>query len=116
MRSNFVADLAALLASSATQVEVSSVRNGSAAAAGTAVVVSFRVRGGGGAAPPTTRLQSLFANGARTLAGGVSVPSSLALTSPGNSECARWHLFSTAPFGLESTYYIAPVPFINNNK
>ena len=49
-------------------------------------------------------LQSLFANGVRTLARGVSVPSSLALTSPGSSECARWHLFSTAPFGLESTY------------
>ena len=115
MRRSFATDLAALLASSATQVEVSSLRNGSGAA-GTAVVVSFRVGGGGGAAPPTTQLQSLFANGVRTLARGVSVPSSLALTSPGNSECARWHLFCTALFGLESTYYIAPVPFINNNK
>ena len=116
MRRSFATDLAALLASSTTQVEVSSLRNGSAAAAGTAVVVSFRVGDGGGAAPPTMRLQSLFANGVRTLAGGVSVPSSLALTSPGNSECARWHLFCTALFGLESTCYIAPIPFINNNK
>ena len=105
MRRSFATDLAALLASSATQVEVSSLRNGSGAA-GTAVVVSFRVGGGGGAAPPTTQLQSLFANGARTLAGGYPCPpawrSPLQVTQnvPGGicfaRPCLDWNLPTTS--------------------